>query len=59
MEVKETVFLTTHKVVVDANDEEHARWLEEALTNDGYRVHREIHSLMQGPDGITIERNRA
>ena len=46
------VFLTTHKVVIDANDEEHARDLYERLWNDGYRVHRETHRLVKAPDGV-------
>ncbi len=36
------VLMTTHKVVIDANDEDHAKWLAKVLTNDGFRVRREI-----------------
>lgn len=49
---KASVLLTTHKIVIDADDEAHARWLEEALTNDGYRVHREVHRIVQGEDDM-------
>jgi hypothetical protein len=51
--------MTTHKVVIDANDEQHARWLEEALTNDGYRVRREVHRLVSDGGNVTIERKAA
>ena len=54
-----TTLMTTHKVVIDANDEAHARWLAEALTNDGYSVSRETHRLVQCDEAITIERTPA
>lgn len=50
------VLMTTHKVVISANDEAHARWLEEALTNDGYRARREVHTMVDTDGQVTIER---
>lgn len=45
------VYLTTHKVVIDANDEAQAADLYERLHNDGFRVHRERHRLVRNADG--------
>jgi hypothetical protein len=45
------VVLTTHKVVIDANDEAHAADLYERLHNDGYRVHREERKLVRDAAG--------
>lgn len=56
MGVTKVTFFTTHKVVIDADNEEHARWLVQALTNDGYRVRHETESIVQNHDGISIER---
>jgi len=53
------VMMTTHKVVIDANDESHAADLYERLWNDGYRVHRETHKLVRldnGNIGQEVER---
>jgi len=52
-----SVLLTTHKVVIDANDEAHARWLVEALTNDGYRVHLETQRMIEREGMVTLERS--
>lgn len=55
------VFMTTHKIVLDADDEAQARDLYERLWNDGYRVHRETHRLVRVPDGegmLTLEVER-
>lgn len=53
------LLLTTHKVVIDADDEAQADWLLRALTNDGYRVHRETHRLVSKDGQNTMERERA
>lgn len=53
-----TVQIVTHKVVIDADDREHAEWLVKALRNDGYRVHQERHEMVDRGGSITIEQHR-
>jgi hypothetical protein len=43
--------MTTHKVVIDANDHDHAADLYERLRNDGYRVTWERHYFVTDEDG--------
>jgi hypothetical protein len=49
------VLMTTHKVVIDADDETHARFLREALRNDGYRVRCEVRRMVSCDGAVTIE----
>lgn len=57
-EAEARVVLTTHRVVIDADDEAHARWLVQALTNDGYRVHQETGKWIMRDGVLTIEKSR-
>lgn len=52
------VIATTHFVRIDAKDEEHAKYLEKALRNDGFRVARGVHRVVSDDGGKTFRMER-